>query len=253
MKHMTSMKHIVLLIALLTLTACGSDGGSAEGGSPLPTGTFFKTYHIDDNGYGAFPFSESQDAKIQLLYTAAEINGSGNLTALRFRRDSDTGQVTCPNTTIRLGHTNLTALTTTFASNVEQGQGSLVTVLDNTAMTIPAGNAGEWFEIPLTIPFPYNGVDNLVVEMEQFTGCSARVRIDVSYPVTDRSASASAIDTTPGMADHNQTTGTVTSSLNWIHLCLPVAITRYYKLPPQVQILYLFLRVSVTKSCNNLC
>ncbi|MFV1997966.1 MAG: hypothetical protein ACC641_08125 [Acidiferrobacterales bacterium] len=212
MNSLTILKSIIVLIAFSALTACGGSSDSIF----LPVGTFFKTYNIDDSGNSSFPFSDSQDAKVQLLYTAAEINGSGNLTALRFRRDADTGQVTCPNTTIRLSHTNLTALTATFANNVERGQGSLVTVLDNMAVTIPAGSAGEWFEVPLSTPFAYSGVDNLVIEMEQFTVCSARVRMDISFPVTDRSASASAIDTTPGMADHDQTTGTVTSALNWI-------------------------------------
>lgn len=211
-----SFRSLILLITLVALTACGSGSGSGGGTTSLPTGTFFKTYHIGDNGYNAYPFSDSQDAKIQLLYTAAEINGSGNLTALRFRRDSDASQVNCPNTTIRLGHTNLTALTATFGNNVERGQGSLVTVLDNAAVNIPAGSAGEWFEVSLPTPFAYNGVDNLIVEMEQFAVCSARVRMDVSFPVTDRVVSSSAIDNTPGVAEHNQTTGTVTSTLYWM-------------------------------------
>ncbi len=200
MNDMMKIRSLILLITLVALTACGGSGSTS-----LPIGTFFKTYNPADFGFSSYPFSATSDLKMQLLYTAAEINGSGNLTALRFRRDLDSSQTNCPNTTIRLGHTNLTALTATFDNNVERGQGSLVTVLDNAAVTIPAGSAGEWFEIPLTAPFAFNGVDNLVVEMEQFTACSATVRTDI-YGAAGRNARATTTDTTPGAADHNQTT-----------------------------------------------
>lgn len=199
----------------------GSGGGgnsSGSGGGGLATGTFTKTLGLDNDGGNAYPFHGSEDQKVQLLYTAAEINGSGNIRSLRFRRgsDLDTAQQTCPNTTIRLGHTSLTALTTTFGANVEQRKGSLATVLNNATVTISAGSIGDWFEIPLATTFNYNGVDNLVVEIERTTECSATVMTTYYAVASNRRAHSTAPDTNPGVAQHNQTTGSVDTFLNWI-------------------------------------
>jgi hypothetical protein len=85
---------------------------------------------------------------------------------------------TCPNFSVRLGHTNLTALNTTFADNVNTGQGSLTTVIDDQSFTVPAGNAGTWINVPLQAAFDYNGIDNLVVEFEKSSACTQNVFVD---------------------------------------------------------------------------
>lgn len=213
----------MFLLFTIAFAACGGGGGGDDGGggggggpTPLATGTFTKIFGPTDDGNNSYPFHGTFDQKVQLLYTAAEINGSGNIIALRFRRSSVSAQETCPNTTIRLGHTSLTALTATFGSNVEEGRGSQVTVLNDTTVTIPAGAAGTWFEIPLGTAFNYNGVDNLVVEVERTTACSASVSTDVSN-AANRRAQSSATDITPGVAEHNQTTAsTVDTAQNWM-------------------------------------
>ena len=205
-----------LAMVAAALTACGSGGGGGGGGSVLATGGFTKTFGPADDNNNSYPFNFT-DQKVQLLYTAAEINGSGNITALRFRRSSATGQQTCPNTTIRLGHTSLAALTTTFGNNVEEGRGSQITVVNDATVTIPAGSAATWFEIPLTTAFNYNGVDNLVVEVERTTACSATIFTDVYTAASDRRAHSSAPDATSGVADHNQTTANGADAIqNWM-------------------------------------
>jgi hypothetical protein len=108
------------------------------------------------------------------------------MTALRFRRTTVSTDTSCPNLTVRLGHTNLTALTTTFASNAETGQGSLVTVINNSSFNIPAGATGTWIDIPLQLPFDYNGVNNLVVDIEKPDACSQDVIVDTQVAASMR-------------------------------------------------------------------
>src|SRR5712692_8936763 len=180
MKSKSIIKHgkrpttrLVALLLLFFLSACGGGGGGSGGGggaapapTPLATGTFTKSFAPAPTSSNIYPF-DTNDVKHQSLYLASEINGAGEIKTLRFEFNGpNAASVTCPNTTIKLGQTNLTALTATFASNVVTGQGSLVTVLDNATVTIPAGASGAWFDIPLTIGFHYNGIDNLVVQLD---------------------------------------------------------------------------------------
>jgi hypothetical protein len=109
--------------------------------------------------------------------------------------------VTCPNTTIKLGHTNVAALVAAFASNVEVGQGSLTTVFNNATLTIPAGATDTWFDVPLTTPFQYNGIDNLVVEITHVTGCSANASMRTIAAAGSRRAFSSVVDTTAGTSE----------------------------------------------------
>jgi hypothetical protein len=81
-----------------------------------------------------------------------------------------------------MGHTSLTGstLTNTFASNVQQGKGSLATVRNAASFAIPATAAGGYFTINLDTPFYYNGVDNLVVEFVQSGACSGNISLDAA-------------------------------------------------------------------------
>jgi len=71
-------------------------------------------------------------------------------------------------------------LVTTFANNVEQGAGSVQTVLANASIVFPAGLMGDWIEIPLDTSFYYNGVDNLVVDITTNVACSGDFHTDTS-------------------------------------------------------------------------
>ena len=137
---------IITVLGMFLLAACGGGGGggSSSGGGPT-TGTFTKTVEGVGTSNNTFPFTDANSSQIlQQLYLASEIKGSGFINRLSFRYSFDAASaVNCPNMTVKLGHTSLTSLTTTFANNVEQGRGSQVTVIDNATITIPAGTAGK--------------------------------------------------------------------------------------------------------------
>ncbi len=122
------------------------------------------------------PFNGEEFRHYQFLYLPADIAGSGNIASIYFRYYENSQALSCPRVTIRLGHSSVSALNTDMTSNVNQGKGSAVTVLDR-AVSIPAGAAGEYFEIPLDTRFNYNGVDNLVVDITRTSACTGGVRL----------------------------------------------------------------------------
>ena len=207
MNSQRGLTGVSMLFVLATLAACGGGGGGGGGAGALPAGTFTKVFAPTPMNHNFYPFSNN-DAKVQQLYLASEINGAGNITTLRFQRNAENAaSVTCPNTTITLGHTGAAALaSTTFASNMDNGQGSSVTVLNNATVTIPAAAAAAWFDIPLTTPFQYNGVNNLVVQIEHTTACSVSLAVNTISAASNRRALSLAPDTVPGTAQHSTTT-----------------------------------------------
>jgi len=182
MKRISSRHTFVRGIAALSLTAavallsaCGGGGG---GGGFVPTGLSTGTFTkitptaAPDGSVGGW--STTSYIHYQFLYTAGAINASGKITGISVQYRADVAsQISCPNVTIKLGHTNLANLTTTFANNVQTGQGSQVTVLNNSTVTFPAGTTGTYQTISFATPFEYNGRDNLVVDVERTSACSA--------------------------------------------------------------------------------
>lgn len=166
------IKYSTALSLAAMLAACGGGGSGGGGGTPLASGTFIKTVEGNGQSWGSL-FGTNTANRYMYLHRASDIGGSGNIAALRLQLDSNEAEaISCPNTTIRLGHTSVTDLETTFANNVEQGKGAMVTVVDNATVTIPTGAIGDFFEIPLSTPFHYNGIDNLVIEIARSAACS---------------------------------------------------------------------------------
>lgn len=209
----------VMAASVFALVACGGGGGGGDHGGGLGSGTFTRTFSPASNGGNQVPFGIGTfgDVTSQGLYTPAEVGASGRITMLRFQNMlANTGPITCPNTTIRLGHSNLAALTATFASNLNVG--SPVVVLSNATVNVPA-TATTWFDIPLTTPFDYNGVDNLVVQVDRTTVCQGTAAIFGVNSTTSsagRRAFSGATDTTAGTAQNDTTTGVVDSVLPWM-------------------------------------
>jgi hypothetical protein len=203
------LKLLIVLLALSVVLAACSGGGSGSGGGGTAAGTFTKQFGVTVSNTNNYPFSGDNDTKTQFLYTAAEIGGSGKITKILMRQAFATGAaVTCPNTTVKMGHTGLAALTTTFSGatgNVQQGKGSELIVLNNKTLTIPIAAAASWIEIPLDTPFDYNGVDNLVVDFERTTKCTVDVATTV-FNSAGRRAWSAATDTTAGVAQYDATT-----------------------------------------------
>jgi hypothetical protein len=137
-------------------------------------------------------------ARYMMLYSAQDIQASGMIHSLSFKRYTDTASVSCSGVTVKIGHTSVGDLSSTFLNNVEQGKGKFTTVINNTSINVPAGLAGEYFEITLTQPFNYNGVDNLVVEVARTDGCSAIVPVtyhDSTYDGLNVNASGATLPT----------------------------------------------------------
>jgi hypothetical protein len=172
------------LILAATLAACGGGGGSGQpqGSSSPPAGTFVRTLSASPDFDTNMPFNTDLQSRVQQLYPAEWIRASGYINSLGFTRYSDQADpVTCNEVTIKLGHTDEPELDYPGSANVENGEGSHVTVLDNDTVIIPAGNAGEYFDIPLSAPFYYNGKDNLVVEVLRTTECDGEVLLAWAY------------------------------------------------------------------------
>jgi hypothetical protein len=147
--------------------------------------SFNKTVALGNStGYSVTLFGDNEH-RTMLLYRAAELRGSGWITAISFIYNEPQTAVTCPNVTIRMGHSSKTDLDTTFSNNVLEGKGSFPIVADLSSLAIPAGAAGDYYTIPLATPFYYNGKDNLVLEVAR-SACSGNVftrfsKASVSY------------------------------------------------------------------------
>ena len=195
---------MLVLLSLLALAAACGGGGGGGGSTSVPAGTFMTQFGSGIGSGNAAPFWAGYDMKTQHLYTAAEIGGSGMITKIRLQQTSATAAaVTCPNITVKMGHTIVTALTVTFANNVETGKGTEQTVLSNATVTIPAAPANSWIDITFATPFYYNGMDNLVVDIERATACSDTVMTSTFTAATNRRAVSMTADATAGTADYN--------------------------------------------------
>ncbi len=191
------MALFTLIVSLLALTVCNREKEDNSmlallglSGGP----NFIKTVALSNPTSSILgPFNGEEFRHYQFLYLPADIAGSGNIASIYFRYYENSQALSCPRVTIRLGHSSVPALNTDMTSNVNQGKGSAVTVLDR-AVSIPAGAAGEYFEIPLDTRFNYNGVDNLVVDITRTSACTGGVRLTTgagAVPYTGRVYSTS--------------------------------------------------------------
>lgn len=193
---------------LSALSACGRND-AVPAPAPLGAGIFTRTFGHDVGATSALPFGGGiEDFKVQYLYAADELGGSGVVTTLRFRRGSIVlSPITCSGLTIRLGHTFVAALGTSFEANVDAS--SLTPVLGSTPVTIPAGAAWGWFDVPLATPFDYDGVVNLVVEVESTAPCSAFGVWASDSGRPSMGCFAGATDTDPATSQHSTTNCTL--------------------------------------------
>ncbi len=160
---------------LITLAGCSKSDDPAQAPEPAEAGTFIKTVSLPDSpASAAWIFNSDPGAnRVMILYRAGDVQGSGMINSISFRyADALASAVTCPNVTIRMGHTSVTDLALPYDNNVNQGKGSFQTLANGVSVTIPAGSSGGYFTIPLTQPFNYNGVDNLVVDVSRSSACT---------------------------------------------------------------------------------
>jgi len=113
--------------------------------------------------HGNWNFSYSQS-----IYTAANITASGGyangyITKVRYYYSSGT-TTSSTNWTIYLGHTALT----NFATNTSWVSSTGLTNCFSGTVTYPA--AGNWIDITLATPFQWNGVDNIIIGVDENQG-----------------------------------------------------------------------------------
>ena len=108
------------------------------------------------------PFqSGNRRARNQYLITSSELTTAGivggrQITALAFYVLTKNSTQAFTGYTISIGHTTATNLSTGFVAPT-------FTQVYSGDYTVPGTN--NWFDIPFTTPFTWNGTDNLVVQI----------------------------------------------------------------------------------------
>lgn len=136
---------------------------------------------VEGDSNNGFPFNFGS-RHYQQIYDASAFSGqSGVIDKILFRVNGGEGSFgpTLFNMTVRLSHSAASAatLSTTFASNVG---GDVVTVLSGNVTLSGTGGAGpNPFDVVLDVDnlFTYDGVGNLLMEIDVFSG-SSNVQFD---------------------------------------------------------------------------
>jgi len=185
----STIRCALTVLFILGLAACGGSGGGggssggSSGSTSVAQGTFSKTVSLpgDLNIWNRLFYSGAGTRRFQALVHASDLNGSGFVSRLDLKFwAANVVPNTCPNVTVRLGHSSLNSLGTTFATNVDRS--SLVVAYGAATLTIPAGAAGDAFSIPLNGAFNYNGIDNLVVDITS-DACTGDTVLSAHAPV----------------------------------------------------------------------
>ncbi|RMG20287.1 MAG: hypothetical protein D6732_28775 [Methanobacteriota archaeon] len=108
---------------------------------------------IIDWGYPFYTWYH--DARTQTIYLASEIGSPMTIRKIAYHVTSLPGQ-SMNNFVVRMKHTSISHYTSSSFDN------SGYTVCLNTTLTV--SDTG-WVEIPLTTPFQYNGIDNLIIDV----------------------------------------------------------------------------------------
>jgi len=103
-----------------------------------------------------YPFNTYyHDARTQILYLSQEIGGPMTIRKIAFYVVQTPGQV-MNNFTVRMKHTTLSS----YASGYFDNSGYTICFSGN----LEVATTG-WVEIPLDVPFSYNGSDNLIIDV----------------------------------------------------------------------------------------
>ncbi len=110
-------------------------------------------------------------ARVQLLYTKDELSGAkGLITKIYWKRNlAGATDVTFSNVTIKMGHTTLSSLGSSFAGNYTEDDASQVWFAASHIVNATTADA-QWYEITLDNGFYYDGVNNLIVDFNVQSG-----------------------------------------------------------------------------------
>lgn len=123
---------------------------------------------IGTGGSESMTFTDSPAGAIeQFLYHATELGSPGSITRIACRMATSSSVATIyPNFEVTLSHTNEQMLVENPQLNLVQPQ-----VAYSGEYLLPEGLIqGDWIEIPLTTPFEYNGIQNLVIQTKTYAG-----------------------------------------------------------------------------------
>ncbi|HPD56367.1 MAG TPA: hypothetical protein P5294_09745 [Smithellaceae bacterium] len=200
MRQKKSLFSLLILTMFLTFNLISCSGGGGGGGAavgPTTASGFIKIVEATGTASGA-NIGGADSARYMMLYRAQDIQASGMISVISLKRSDVMGSsINCPNVTVKMGHTNVTGLYTTFANNIEQGQGAFTTVINNASINVPAGAADTYFDITLPQAFNYNGVDNLIVEITRTSACTDALPVahHVGYDGANMNTSSSTATT----------------------------------------------------------
>ena len=191
---MKNFALITLALVVVASTAAVADTHIVGGGTP--------------NTNNTYPFSGGFSAfRWQTMWFQSELNEAGAITKIEWQvysgaRPSPGG--TFNNCDILLCHTNISAVTSTFADNY--GGNTPVNVFTGTCV-IPASVAEQWITIVEPKNFTFNNKDNLLIEVSWQGGSGSatyfKVRSSGSPPFPGRVYNTSS---------KTATTGSVTAS-----------------------------------------
>lgn len=121
----------------------------------------FVPINLSGTGDG-FPFYYDNQAR-QWLFLATDLGTSGSINSLSCRNWVGSALSTAQTYTYKIvmGHLGTDTLSTVRADNLTAS-----TTVFNSTISMPAGlQAGDYFSIPLSTSFSYNGKDNLVIDI----------------------------------------------------------------------------------------
>lgn len=184
----------LVMCSLVAALVFGLAGAAFASGKQVVVGTRTSGNYIPfwGNSYNACRF--------QTLIDQSQINNAGVINEVEFFRYWTTGgDTTFNNFRVFLGHTALSALTTTFASNYKDTPVEVATI---SAFVIPT--AQNWFPFKLSKTWTYNNTDNMIVEVRWSTDsgvgtpvytCTFGSGIHRVYNMTDPNATTGSGDT----------------------------------------------------------
>ncbi len=94
-----------------------------------------------------------------------EIGAPGVITAVAYQATNDAANAQFNEFEMKLCHTSLNELTSSFSGNYDGNPPELVASADPVVFNTTTDG---WFDIPGFQPFDYNGVDNLLIEVQWF-------------------------------------------------------------------------------------
>jgi hypothetical protein len=101
--------------------------------------------------------------RVQDLVRNYEIGAPGTITGVAYQAENDAVNAQFNAFQMKLCHTSLEELTSSFSGNYDGNEPELVAAADPVVLNAAAD---DWFDIPGFQPFHYDGVDSLIIEVQ---------------------------------------------------------------------------------------